>query len=229
MGWFFKIWPNLSQNWLKFKKILEKIGNFVQNLAPNWTDWYMNGLLFLEKLVFVWVYFQIPWWHIPTKTKLQYPRDTNANYYYYSYTMIYSKDNICSAYFSSPSARLLILSWSFSNKPYTLNSSQAMDNQRGFWDESLPSNDAICSLSRRLLYLPSVSRTIAWELIEKQYFRNKTTINLKRLIRFLEKCMKKLCFKLKIGLTYELLYTQFIIIPDAAHQSKRIWGIPLFK
>ena len=33
----------------------------------------MNGLLFLEKLVFVWVYFQIPWRHIPTKTKLEYP------------------------------------------------------------------------------------------------------------------------------------------------------------
>ena len=49
-----------SQNWLKFKKILETIGNFVQNLAQNWADWYMNGLLFLEKLVFVWVYFQIP-------------------------------------------------------------------------------------------------------------------------------------------------------------------------
>ena len=53
MGQFFKIWPNLSQNWLKFKKILEKIGNFVQNLAQNWANWYMNGLLFLEKLVFV--------------------------------------------------------------------------------------------------------------------------------------------------------------------------------
>ena len=73
MGRFFKIWPNLSQNWLKFKKILEKIGNFVQNLAQNWADWYMNGLLFLEKLVFVWVYFQIPGQHIPTKTKLEYP------------------------------------------------------------------------------------------------------------------------------------------------------------
>ena len=59
MGRFFKIWPNLSQNWLKFKKILEKIGNFVQNLAQNWANWYMNGLLFLEKLVFVLVYFQI--------------------------------------------------------------------------------------------------------------------------------------------------------------------------
>ena len=73
MGRFFKIWPRLSQNWLKFKKILEKICNFVQNLTQNWAIWYMNGLLFLEKLVFVWVYFQIPWRHILTKTKLEYP------------------------------------------------------------------------------------------------------------------------------------------------------------
>ena len=66
MGRFFKIWPNLRKFW-------EKNGNFVQNLAQNWADWYMNGLLFFEKLVFVWVYFQIPWRHIPTKTKLEYP------------------------------------------------------------------------------------------------------------------------------------------------------------
>ena len=32
----------------------------------------MNGSLVLEKLVFVWVYFQIPWQHVPTKTKLEY-------------------------------------------------------------------------------------------------------------------------------------------------------------
>ena len=46
---------------------------FVQNCAQNWADWYLNGLLFLEKLVFEWVCFQIPWRHIPTKTKLEYP------------------------------------------------------------------------------------------------------------------------------------------------------------
>ena len=65
-------WVDFSkfgQIWLKFKKILEKFCNFVQNLA----NWYINGLLFLEKLVFVWVYFQIPWRHIHTKTKLEYP------------------------------------------------------------------------------------------------------------------------------------------------------------
>ena len=40
-------WVNfskLSQNWLKFKKILEKLGDFAQNLA----NWYMNESLFLE-------------------------------------------------------------------------------------------------------------------------------------------------------------------------------------
>ena len=58
-----------SYGWVDFSKI----GNFVQNLAQNWADWNINGLLFLEKLVFVWVYFQIPWRHIPTKTKLEYP------------------------------------------------------------------------------------------------------------------------------------------------------------
>ena len=78
-GLIFQKFRNLSQNWLKFKKILEKSGDFVQNLAKNWTDWYMNGSLFLEKLVFVWVYFQIPWRHIPTKTKLEYPPGTFTN------------------------------------------------------------------------------------------------------------------------------------------------------
>ena len=62
-GSIFQIFPNLSQNWLKFKKILEKLGDFAQNLAQNWGDWYMNGslffLFFFFKLVFVWIYFQI--------------------------------------------------------------------------------------------------------------------------------------------------------------------------
>ena len=71
-----KIWYMnglIFQKFPKFKKILEKLGNFAQNLAKNWTDWYMNGSVFLEKLVFVWVYFQILWQHILTKTKLEYP------------------------------------------------------------------------------------------------------------------------------------------------------------
>ena len=78
---------NLAQNWLKFKKIVEKICNFVQNLAQNWADWYMNGLFFLEKLVFVWVYFQIPWWHIPTKIKLEYPLGSFIKYTYIEETV----------------------------------------------------------------------------------------------------------------------------------------------
>ena len=80
MGRFFKICTNLKWNWLKFKKILEKSGDFDQNLAQNWTSWYMNGSLFLEKLVFVWVYFQILWRHIPTKTKLEYSRALQLQY-----------------------------------------------------------------------------------------------------------------------------------------------------
>ena len=35
MGPFFKIFPNLNQNWLKFKKLLEKSGDFGQILAQN--------------------------------------------------------------------------------------------------------------------------------------------------------------------------------------------------
>ena len=51
------IFQNLSQNWLKFKKILEKLGDFAQNWAPNWPigkwmgdfflkNWYLYGSLF---------------------------------------------------------------------------------------------------------------------------------------------------------------------------------------
>ena len=46
MGWFFKSSPNVSQIWLKFKKILEKLGDFAQNLAKK-----------LERLVYEWVTF----------------------------------------------------------------------------------------------------------------------------------------------------------------------------
>ena len=38
----FKIFPNLCKNWFKFKKILEKLGDFAQNGA----DWYMNESIF---------------------------------------------------------------------------------------------------------------------------------------------------------------------------------------
>ena len=62
---FFKMFKNLSQ----ILKSLENFGDFAQN----WANGYMNGSLFHEKLVFVWVFFQILQWHIPTKTKLEYP------------------------------------------------------------------------------------------------------------------------------------------------------------
>ena len=65
-----QIWAKIGSNLRKFWK---KSGDFALNLAKNWTDWYMNGSLFLEKLVFAWVYFQILWRHIPTKTKIEYP------------------------------------------------------------------------------------------------------------------------------------------------------------
>ena len=73
---------NLVYEWVDFSnffpksakiKILENPGNFNQNWGQNWADWYMNGSIFLEKLVFVWVYFQIPQQHVITKTKLEYP------------------------------------------------------------------------------------------------------------------------------------------------------------
>ena len=39
MGRFFQISPNLSQNGLKFKKILENSGDFPQSFSKNWADW----------------------------------------------------------------------------------------------------------------------------------------------------------------------------------------------
>ena len=55
---FSKIFRNLGQNWPKFKKIWEESGDFAQNLVQNWADWYTNGSVFLEKLVFVWSTFK---------------------------------------------------------------------------------------------------------------------------------------------------------------------------
>ena len=64
---FSHIWVKI---WPKFKKIFEKSGNSAQNLAQNRSDWYMNGSLFLQKLLFVWFYIQIMRRSICTKTKL---------------------------------------------------------------------------------------------------------------------------------------------------------------
>ena len=58
---------------LKFKKILEKSGDFAQNLAKKLDRLLYEWVTFSGKIDFVWVYFQIPWQHIPTKTKLEYP------------------------------------------------------------------------------------------------------------------------------------------------------------
>ena len=69
-----KIW-NMNMNFPKFEQKLAHILDFffkTGHFAQNWANWCMNGLLYLEKLVFVWVYFQIPWRHIPTKTNLVY-------------------------------------------------------------------------------------------------------------------------------------------------------------
>ena len=48
---FYQIWTKIGSNLRIFWK------NWVI-LLKNWTDWYMNGSLFLEKFVFIWVYFQ---------------------------------------------------------------------------------------------------------------------------------------------------------------------------
>ena len=58
-------------SWLNFFFKLGKSGDFAQYSVQNWVDWYMNRSLFLEKFVFVWVYFQIPWQHVPTKSRLE--------------------------------------------------------------------------------------------------------------------------------------------------------------
>ena len=63
-------------NLLVYEWSLIKLQNLVYewvDFFKNWADWYMNWSLFLEKFVFVWVYFLILWQHIPTKTKIEYP------------------------------------------------------------------------------------------------------------------------------------------------------------
>ena len=79
------IFPNLSQNWLKSNKIYEKLGDFAQYLAQNWFDWYMNGSLFLEKLLFVWVYFQfrcitsLPKPNLSTPPRVEHPQNLSIS------------------------------------------------------------------------------------------------------------------------------------------------------
>ena len=62
----------IYQKFHKFKKILEKLGDFAKNLTHNWTDWYM-GHFFLIKNVFVYGFtfkFRGGTAVIPTKTEL---------------------------------------------------------------------------------------------------------------------------------------------------------------
>ena len=72
----FGIWminfSKFSQIWANLKKFGKNRVILLKNLAQNWADWYKNGPLFLEKLVFVWVYFQILRQYVPTKTKFEY-------------------------------------------------------------------------------------------------------------------------------------------------------------
>ena len=57
-GPIFQKFPKFEQNWLKFKNswvILLKVWPKIEQIGRS---------LFLEKLVFVWVYFQIPRRHL---------------------------------------------------------------------------------------------------------------------------------------------------------------------
>ena len=67
----FQNFPKFKPKLAQIEEILEKSGDFIQHLVQNCSDRFMNGALFLEKLVFVWVCFQILQWHIPIKTKLE--------------------------------------------------------------------------------------------------------------------------------------------------------------
>ena len=71
----FGMWMHgsICQNFPKFEpKYLRKLWKNQAILFKFGTNW-SSGSLFLENLVFVWIYFQILWQHIPTKTKLEYP------------------------------------------------------------------------------------------------------------------------------------------------------------
>ena len=53
-GSFFQISPNLSQNWHKFKKILEKLGDFAQKLGQLVYEWvtFSWSIVFFSLAVF---------------------------------------------------------------------------------------------------------------------------------------------------------------------------------
>ena len=64
MGRFFKIASSLSKFW-KNRAVLLKIWSKIRSIG------ILTGRFFLEKLVFVWVYFQISRRHLLTQTKLE--------------------------------------------------------------------------------------------------------------------------------------------------------------
>ena len=87
-------WPlTKCKIWYMNGSIFQNFPKFEPKLVENYRKWklWKNGVIllkiwhkigpigiwmghfFFEKLVFPWVYFQIPQRHIPTKTKLEYP------------------------------------------------------------------------------------------------------------------------------------------------------------
>ena len=71
-----RIWYMNGLIFQKFAQIKENFGKicfFCSKFSPK-LDWLVyEWVTFLKKLVFAWVYFQILRWHVPTKTKLEYP------------------------------------------------------------------------------------------------------------------------------------------------------------
>ena len=68
-GSIFQFFQKFEPNWFNLRKLEEKkSGDFGQNLAL----WYMNGSLFLGKLVYVWAKFQISRGTFLPKQKLSY-------------------------------------------------------------------------------------------------------------------------------------------------------------
>ena len=85
MGRFLKIFPNLNQNWLIFKKNFGKIGRFCSKFSPK-----LGRLVYEFRVIFSWKMvfvncrglLQISCQHVPTKTKLEYPpRVVNLIYF----------------------------------------------------------------------------------------------------------------------------------------------------
>ena len=104
---FSQIWAKIGSNLRKFLKNRAILLKIWENLVQNWADWYINGSLFLEKLVFVWVYFQISRRHIPTKTKVEYPPPGELDGHYILIMEWYLQVKHCKTYISCLLAVLL--------------------------------------------------------------------------------------------------------------------------